>query len=132
MADEKPLTRKDFIEALKGLPTKEDVSRIVREEISTRGLATRKDVGDILDERMKSWGLATQADVRLIVGELTRDLATKADHQKMERSLKKRMGKHRTEIMTSVSKLATNTPTQKEFEELEERVERLEWSLKQS
>jgi len=96
MANEKPLTRKDLIEALKDLPTKEDVRQIVSEEITARGLATKADV--------------QRVEAKMLT---------------MERSLKRRMGKHRNEIMAALGKIATSTPTKKEFDDLKEKVELL-------
>ena len=40
---------------------------------------------------------------------------------KLERSLKRRMGQHKSQIMTSVSRLAITTPTRKEFNALKDR-----------
>ena len=98
MADEKPLTKQDLLELLKNLPTKQDVEKIIDEAITSRGLATKGDLG--------------QVEVRL-----------EATIEKLERSMKRRMGKHRREIMTTLGQLATSTPTRSEFNELNEKLE---------
>ena len=99
MADEKPLTKQDLMEALKNLPSQQDVEKIVDEALTSHGLATEADLG--------------QVEVRL---------ATKIE--KLERSLKRRMGKHRREMMAMLGQLSSNTPTRTEFNELNEKVER--------
>ena len=98
MADEKPLTKQDFLELLKNLPTKQDVEKIIDDAITSRGLATKGDL--------------SQVEVKL-----------EATIEKLERSMKRRMGKHRREIMTMLGQLATSTPTRSEFNELNEKLE---------
>jgi len=98
MADEKPLTEQDLVKVLKDFPTRRDLEKILDDAMTLRGLATKDDL--------------RQVEVRL---------ETKIE--KLERSLKRRMGKHRGEIMAAVGQLATTTPTRREFDELKEQVE---------
>jgi hypothetical protein len=50
MADENLLTKQDLLDALKSLTTKEDVRRIVSEEITARDLVTKTDLA-VLEKR---------------------------------------------------------------------------------
>ncbi len=62
----------------------------------------------------------TKDDLKAVIKEL--GVVTKKDLEKsllhLERRLKLRMGKHRTEIFAMFGRLATSTPSRREFEEL--------------
>lgn len=66
MADEQPLTKQDLLAALQPLATKEDVRRIVSDEITARGLATKDDLAT-LEKRTdgKLDGLEARTNERL-------------------------------------------------------------------
>ena len=97
MADEKPLTKLELLAVLKvaGVVTKDDL----------KNFATKEDLKK----------LATKDDLKALEGKI----------DSLERRLKLRMGKHKMEILMAMAKLATTTPTRKEFEELKGKVDRL-------
>jgi len=99
MAGEKPLTKSDLLAILReaGIPTKGDVQRIVSNEISSRGLTTKDDL---------------------------KGLATKDDLVHMERRLKLRMGKMRSNLFQAIGNLAINSPTIQAFQKLQAKVDR--------
>lgn len=109
MGKDKPITTiPELVSALKraGYATKDDL----------KTFATRDDFKNF----------ATKDDVREIVGaEIeNRRLATKGDLQKLERSLKRRMGKDHNEIKVNISKVATSSPTYDQFKDLKQKVDR--------
>jgi hypothetical protein len=113
MTNEKPLTKSELLAALKeaGVATQDDLQR----------LGARLDNGiRAVDSRLNNVqkNMVTQAQFKKRLD------SVEAKMVKMERSLKRRMGKHKTEIMTAVSKLATSTPTQEDFDDLQARVDK--------
>lgn len=58
----------------------------------------------------------TKDDIRDVLKEI--GVATKDDLLHLEQRLKLRMGKHRNEIFAMFGKLATSTPSRREFTEL--------------
>jgi hypothetical protein len=97
MTNEKPLTKSELLAALKeaGVATQDDLQK----------LGARLDNGiRAVDSRLNNIqkNMVTQAQFKKRLDGVEAKMA------KMERSLKRRMGKHKTEIMTAVSKLATS------------------------
>jgi hypothetical protein len=95
MTNEKPLTKTTFLSTLK-----------------EAGLATKDDLK----------AMEARQDKKYAAKEDLEKLATKDDLLKTERRLKRRMGQHRNEIIVRIGKLATSTPSRKEFDELKAEV----------
>jgi len=72
---------------------------------------------------VKDKNLFTQADLVEAIKEV--GVATKSDLQKLERSLKQRMGQDRNKILSAIGNLATHTPTLSSFNELKAKVDRV-------
>ena len=100
MTDEKPLTKSGLLAIFKevGIATKENVRAAVGEELAARGVATKDDVTSAKDE------------LRGEIGGL-------------ERRLKLRMGKMRTNLLRAIGNLATSTPTMRAFRELKAKLD---------
>lgn len=69
---------------------------------------------------LKEIGVATKDDLRQLRGGLEEKI------DKLERSLKRRMGVERNKILTTVGRLATTTPTLTAFRELKSKVEHVQ------
>ncbi|MBI3955772.1 hypothetical protein HY339_00795 [Candidatus Gottesmanbacteria bacterium] len=106
MANAKPLTRDDLKSVFKdlGVATKEDLKQF----------ATREDLKAMEGRQDKKY--ATKEDLKAMEGRQDKKMQESLLH--LERRLKLRMGKHRTEIFAMFGRLATSTPSRREFEEL--------------
>ena len=101
MSGDKTQTSQDFVALAKGIKT-----QLGELNTRTRGLDAK------LTNIEKN--AVSRSDFRRVEEKIT----------KMERSLKRRMGKHRNEVLKAIGDLAMTTPTQNEFDELNARVER--------
>ena len=96
MPDNKHLTKSELLEVIKDL-----------------GIATKSDLREIISEEVASKSLVSKGELQKII---SKEIAGS------ERRIKRRMGKEHNEIKTRIAKVATTTPTYKEFKELKEKM----------
>ena len=122
MPDGKPLTNVKFAAAMKGLNKRLSgiETRLGNVETKVGDLDTK--VGEI-DTRVRSMDTKlTNVEQNMVTKTEIRRVETKMG--KMERSLKLRMGKQKSDILGAISGLEKTTPTRKEFTKLKDRVDR--------
>lgn len=124
MATIKPLTKDDLKAVIKelGVVTKKDLEElgvVTKQDLKELGVVTKKDLeelGVVTKQDLKELGVVTKKDLKELGVVTKKDLDESLLH--LERRLKLRMGKHRTEIFAMFGRLATSTPSRREFEEL--------------
>ncbi|OGM21611.1 hypothetical protein A2714_02145 [Candidatus Woesebacteria bacterium RIFCSPHIGHO2_01_FULL_38_9] len=114
MPNNKSLTKLELIATLKQMDfaTKNDLKNFATKN-DLKSLATKDDIKN----------MATKDDILASERKLRSELASKDDVLASERRLKLRMGKMKNELAIRIVKLAVDTPTSKEFEDLKRKVE---------
>lgn len=127
MANTQPLTKDDLKAVLKelnvatkadleGFATKTDLERFATKE-DLKSLASKNDLAR-LEQSTKEGFVKTEE------GFVKQERKMQESLLHLERRLKLRMGKHHNEIFTMFGKLATSTPSRREFNELKLRADR--------